>query len=162
MIFAVKKLFKFAKEVNRGFTLIELLVVIAIIGLISSVVLASLNSARAKARDARRQEDAYQLRTALSAYFNDYGYFPLCGPYEGAAPNGGFTTRSYDANWDSCLGVKLRPYISEVPKDPNNSSYYYYFCPATSAASPTCGESGVYLNIYFETKIPNFLALDIK
>ncbi len=156
------KIFKPAKKVNKGFTLIELLVVIAIIGLLSSVTLASLNSARAKARDARRQGDAYQLRTALSAYFNDYGYFPLCGPYEGTAPNGGFTTRSNDINWDSCLGTKLKPYIPEVPKDPSGSSYYYYYCPSTLAVSPTCGENGVYLNIYFETKIPNFLALDIK
>lgn len=143
---------------KKGFTLIELLVVIAIISLLSSIIFSSLNSMRAKARDALRQGDSYQLRTALSAYFNDHGYFPLCGQYE----PGGFTTRSTDLNWNGCLGVKLSPYIPAVPKDPNNSSYYYYYCPALSSLSTTCGENGAYLNIYFETLTPNYLALYIR
>ncbi|MCX6785799.1 MAG: type II secretion system protein [Candidatus Komeilibacteria bacterium] len=39
---------------RKGFTLIELLVVIAIIGLLSSLAVVNLNSARGKARDAKR------------------------------------------------------------------------------------------------------------
>ena len=50
------------KKINkRGFTLIELLVVIAIIGLLSTMAVVSLNSARLKARDAKRASDAGHL-----------------------------------------------------------------------------------------------------
>lgn len=61
---------------RRGFTLIELLVVIAIIGILSSVVLASLNSARKKGRDARRISDIKQLQLALELYYDANGQYP--------------------------------------------------------------------------------------
>lgn len=60
----------------KGFTLIELLVVIAIIGILSSVVLASLNTARTKARDAKRLSDMRQMQLALEFYYDSFGRYP--------------------------------------------------------------------------------------
>lgn len=61
---------------NKGFTLLELLVVIAIIGLLSTIAVTSLNSARVKARDTKRLGDMKAIQTAQEFYFdenNTYG-----------------------------------------------------------------------------------------
>ncbi len=54
---------------SRGFTLIELLVVIAIIGLLASIVLASVSTARTKGQDAARISDVKSLETAMELYY---------------------------------------------------------------------------------------------
>jgi len=56
---------------NRGFTLIELLVVIAIIGILSSVVLASLNTARGKGADAAVKANLSNARAQAELYYDD-------------------------------------------------------------------------------------------
>ena len=62
------------KRYTKGFTLIELLVVIAIIGILASVVLVSLQSARKKGNDTRVLASVQQLRTALEADYNGSDY----------------------------------------------------------------------------------------
>ena len=58
---------------QKGFTLIELLVVIAIIGILSSVVLASLNSARVKARDTTIKQQVREYATMLELEWTEIG-----------------------------------------------------------------------------------------
>ena len=63
-----------------GFTLIELLVVIAIIGILSSVVLASLNTARNKGMNAAVKLNIANLRTQADIFYSDnfQSYSNLC------------------------------------------------------------------------------------
>ena len=114
---------------KKGFTLIELLVVVAIIGLLSSVVISSLNVARAKGRDAKRLEDLRQIQIALELYRDDHGNYPS----EASGSNGKI---GEGAGLDSLL----TPYISSLPVDPLGPGdaihYYYYDARQACAGSP--------------------------
>jgi prepilin-type N-terminal cleavage/methylation domain-containing protein len=61
---------------QRGFTLLELLVVLAIIGLLAGIIMLALNSARNKARDAKRAGDMRQMITALEQYYSQRSSYP--------------------------------------------------------------------------------------
>ncbi|TFG35254.1 MAG: type II secretion system protein [Parcubacteria group bacterium] len=107
----------YKRKKKNSFTLIELLVVIAIIGLLSSVILVSLSSVRAKARDSRRKSDIAQIRKALELYYADNEQYPLSGG--AASPNGGWSN-SGDGSWDT-LKSALLGYIA-LPSDPINDT----------------------------------------
>lgn len=64
---------KLASTARRGFTLIELLVVIAIIGILSAVVLASLNTARAKGADAAIKSNIDNARAQAELFYDSSG-----------------------------------------------------------------------------------------
>ena len=105
---------------KQGFTLIELLVVISIISLLSSVILASLNSARSKARDAVRKSSLKQVQTALELYYNTNNSYPSTGgSWQGECSLNGGITPSANAN---LVIPGLAPnYITAVPHDPNTN-----------------------------------------
>jgi prepilin-type N-terminal cleavage/methylation domain-containing protein len=123
-----------AKNKSLGFTLIELLVVIAIIGILAAVVLVSLNSARAKSRDARRISDMHQIQTALELYYNDCGVYP---------------TSLATATANGCTGATtFGTFLAAIPTNPSGctnaggsapagSATAYGYSPLTTALIPT-------------------------
>lgn len=82
----------FKNNNKKGFTLIELLVVVAIIGLLSSVVLASLNSARVKAKDAAIKAEMSEVANLMALNFNDYGSYCQIQPSEWIPSTTGIST----------------------------------------------------------------------
>ncbi|MDR3519676.1 MAG: type II secretion system protein [Candidatus Pacebacteria bacterium] len=128
------KLLKAYKNTHRGFTLIELLVVVAIIGLLSTIVLSSVNAARLKANIARRLSDMREIQTALENYYDDYGVYPTTG---GAS-------QSQCASWGSFAANAVIPglvstYMPTFPADPtmnatNSTSCYLYKSNGTDYA----------------------------
>ena len=117
---------------RKGFTLIELLVVIAIISILSSVVLASLNSARQKGRDGRRVSDTKQIQLALELYYDTNSRYPISG-------------------WSNLTTGLNGTYISQTPNDPvSGNSYGYYATPSGCDNSATkC--TGYYVGAIMES-----------
>jgi len=97
---------------QKGFTLIELLVVIAIIGILATIVLVSLNTARSKARDVRRVSDLRQLSLALEMYYDDNDAY---------IDSAGACVQITEAN----LGALTPDFVGTLPEDPGTTNYYY-------------------------------------
>ena len=109
-------------QARKGFTLIELLVVIAIIGLLSTVVLAGLNTARERARDARKRADFRQISTALTLYYDKYNAMPP-NPVTAEVCDGG----PRQAQYDQLMGTLVSEgFLSQIPRTPGGGSYCYY------------------------------------
>ena len=96
---------------EKGFTLIELLVVIAIIGILATIVLVSLNTARQKARDTRRASDLRQVALALEMYYDDNNSYIAQATCVAAS--------------ETTLGALTTTYMPSIPSDPGSGQYYY-------------------------------------
>jgi prepilin-type N-terminal cleavage/methylation domain-containing protein len=115
---------------KKGFTLVELMVVMSIISLVSSLVFASVNTARARARDSARYSAVQQMRNAIELHITKYGYAPLMGKDEEcqAGGYGEYDCSAREFDHDGSTGIRnenwialeneLKEFIPRLPKDP--------------------------------------------
>ena len=109
---------------QQGFTLIELLVVIAIIGILSAVVLASLNTARTKGIDAAILSDLSTIQVQAELSYNSNGYYVAAPGYAlNGCPTSGTTMFFTD--------VPMKNAINNIKKN-NGGSAGTIMCSAPS------------------------------
>ena len=110
---------------RKGFTLIELLVVIAIIGLLSTLAIVALNSARQKSRDAKRVSDIKQVQTALELYYSDNNAYAATAAGDlGEDP----TSRALcTSGWKAACVAGDVTYMGQVPSDPDTTLSHYTY-----------------------------------
>lgn len=123
---------------NRGFTLIELLVSIAIIGILSSIVIINLSSAKQKAKSARFTAEANQIVLAMQLYYDKYGDWPdsypppadpighFSGPLVPEIENDPLFVPEFYSNWDASYYC-------------DGCFYYYQINDLDFDGKPDCG-----------------------
>ena len=115
---------------KSGFTLIELLVVIAIIGLLSTLAVVALGSARQKSRDSKRLSDLKEMQVALELHYTDKSAYPV-QEQPVALGGGNFVCLNIDGfNPAGCTN----PYKGNIPQDPSDGQYMYVSTDGSSYA----------------------------
>jgi prepilin-type N-terminal cleavage/methylation domain-containing protein len=108
---------------RQGFTLIEILVSATIIAVLSVVGVASYTSINKRSRDAKRQSDLQQVRSALEMYRADKGYYP--------GSSASFIKLTVLDNGNGS-GPLIPTYMPSVPMDPKStpqSTIDYFYSP---------------------------------
>lgn len=162
---------------KKGFTMIEILVTISLVGLLAVIVLASVGTARAKARDAKRISELQQLQKALELYFDRHEYYPasprICTIDDSYSGDCGGVGNSTDWHAASDLrALVAEGYVSELPKDPVDAGKYFYryrsilpgeTIPAVLKASACSGNAAEPCFYYLATRLesrPNVICAD--
>ena len=139
---------------KKGFTVIELVVTIAIVGILSSVIIASLNSSHKKSRDARRRIELNQLSASLELYYSKYGIYPISTSNCGGQSSDSWCRDSQGSNWIPGLNEFMTMPHNPTPLAASGWVYHYYGLDGTkywlmtkleNVANDTCGGGAIYI-----------------
>ncbi|WKZ25732.1 MAG: prepilin-type N-terminal cleavage/methylation domain-containing protein [bacterium] len=106
-------------KTKKGFTLVELLVVVSLIGVLATLVIANMNSARERARDTQRKSDFRNIQTALRLYYNDNGGYPTSSTDNIVGCDG-------NCVWGESWVNDDVTYMNILPDDPLSNQIYKY------------------------------------
>jgi len=173
--------------ITHAFTLVELLVVISVISMLSSVIIVNVQSARAKSRDAVREQQLRQIDNATQMYIQDKGHAPYLGA---KLENGTYSeickAQSIAANVieaSACFAVstaavgtpqgdawlafkdQISEYMPNIPDDPcptcdNDFGYLGYTYVAPLALQQQCGVGCAYGPEYFNQTYGLYVPLE--
>jgi len=160
---------------NKGFTLIEVLVVIGIIGILATIVLINMKSARERANAAKAGALSRNLRLAVELYYDDMGFYPpdvnrgwdpgLTRPLPYNPDTGEENNPSCPhcpVNWTTVVGQKWNgPYISIWPQvTPWGGKYDYNYWDTITDRSGCQVPAGIYIGVQGDYNnnhtIPNY------
>lgn len=106
---------------HKGYTLTEILIVVSIIVILGIILLVGINPMQQlfKGYDSRRRADLNKIKIALEAYYADHECYPKF-PLEDSMKR-----PTYECNSNF-----LKPYLNEMPCDPNTKQpYLIYYTP---------------------------------
>lgn len=129
---------------KKGFTLVELLVVIAIIGLLSTMAMLALTTARTRARDARRTTDVRAIQVALEIYQNNHGSYPAdtVAGVGGAEVGTGNLQMLTSSGWSASLPAgSPSVYLGVAPRDPSPGNLLRYTYVSRDESGAACDDA---------------------
>lgn len=128
---------------KRAFTLVELLIVIVILAVLSAIILPKFYDQSKRSKESALKADLRLLRTAITSYQTDTGYYPLTLSDLTAttAPAKGYDSAAAQqninaSNWHG-------PYVqTSIPNDPVSSSAFTYTTTGTGVGNVSSSASG--------------------
>jgi len=139
----------------QGFTLIELLIVVAIIGILATVVLASLGEARTRTQQKKWLNSVSVMQRALELHHANTGTYPSSFEYYPSNP-------TYDGNLDNFTlqmndYINVSEFIASIPEGLSTLIYYGYYADGVGGTTERCpdqeaGQAGQTYAITFDTQ----------